>query len=298
MAWAENEWSGKKPWNEASSRTLEPDASLTLGVRFSVAEGGVRDLDSTGHSCQSLRPGPSTVNSTTVEPTGALELTSTGDGNYTVTPSTSAWGSVRLTVDYADGKMQTIHYHATKPGTEVVASLGQFLTTDQWFDHTSDPFGRALSIYRQTRFKGLGLSDEGGSGSFLAACMKHSAQPNEDETTMLESFIDGVLWKTIQASDFAVRKSIFFYEPAGHPGTKHHLMQLIVPTTMFMSQPPIRVYIMQEERTLVSLRATLGTGETIFGEILTDLTREGLSSQAQTLTATMKSQADQWDTEA
>lgn len=39
-------------------------------------------------------------------------------------------------------------------------------------------------------------------------------------------------------------------------------------------------------------------GETIFGEILTDLTREGLSSQAQTLTATMKSQADQWDTEA
>lgn len=81
-----------------------------------------------------------------MEPTGALELTSTGDGNYTVTPSTSAWGSVRLTVDYADGKMQTIHYHATKPGTEVVASLGQFLTTDQWFDHTSDPFGRALSV--------------------------------------------------------------------------------------------------------------------------------------------------------
>lgn len=47
--------------------------------------------------------------------------------------------------------------------------------------------------------------------------MKHSAQPNEDETTMLESFIDGVLWKTIQASDFAVRKSIFFYEPGAIP---------------------------------------------------------------------------------
>jgi hypothetical protein len=39
-------------------------------------------------------------------------------------------------------------------------------------------------------------------------------------------------------------------------------------------------------------------GETIFGEILADLAREGLSSQAQALTAAMKSRADQWNTEA
>lgn len=39
-------------------------------------------------------------------------------------------------------------------------------------------------------------------------------------------------------------------------------------------------------------------GETVFGEILADLTREGLSSQAKALTAAMKSRAAQWDTEA
>ncbi|OBT71081.1 hypothetical protein VF21_09864 [Pseudogymnoascus sp. 05NY08] len=300
-AWAENEWSGKEPWNEPSSRTLQPGGSLKFGLRFSVAQGGVRDLDSialgTGTPVAHGVPGyiiprgtaanlfleaSSAVNSTTVKPAGALTLVSTGDGHYTVTPSTSAWGRVRLTVTYADGKVQTIHYYVTKPGTEAVASLGQFPTTDQWFTDTSDPFGRAPSamtynyeersiVKQDSRAWVASLSDEGGAGSFLAACMKQAAQPNEGEITKLESFVDGVLWKTIQTSNFAVRKSIFFYEPSAVPG---------------------------------AMKADVGynkvglMGETVFGEILADLTREGLSSQAKTLTAAMKSRADLWNTEA
>ncbi|KFZ24159.1 hypothetical protein V502_01371 [Pseudogymnoascus sp. VKM F-4520 (FW-2644)] len=366
-AWAENEWSGKEPWNKASSRTLQPDESLKFGLRFSVAEGGVRDLDSTviktgtpvahgvpgyiiprGTAADLFLQGSSAVESTTVNPADALTLVSTGDGHYTVTPSTTAWGRVRLTVAYADGKFQTIHYYVTKPGTEAVASLGQFLTTDQWFTDTSDPFGRAPSVLTYDYEAGVkqdsrawvaGLSDEGGAGSYLAACMKQAAQPNADEITKLESFVDGVLWKTIQTSDFAVRKSIFFYEPAAVPSytydssinwtvwtawnkatadaTDRAYNYVHVAAAYWSLYRAGRAYptlikshtwdwyLNQAYSTIIrAMEADVNfnkvglMGETVFGEILTDLTREGLSSQAQTLTAAMKSRADQWDTEA
>ena len=44
-----------------------------------------------------------------------------------------AWGRSRLTVTYEDGLTQTIHYFVTKPASEVVADMGRFLTTKQWF---------------------------------------------------------------------------------------------------------------------------------------------------------------------
>ncbi|OBT52761.1 hypothetical protein VE04_07069 [Pseudogymnoascus sp. 24MN13] len=368
-AWAENEWSGKEPWNEPSSRTLQPHESLKYGLRFSVAQGGVRDLDSTvlrtgtpvahgvpgyiiprGTAANLFLDASSAVNSTTVKPVGALTLVSTGDGHYTVTPSTSAWGRVRLTVAYADGKVQTIHYYVTKPGTEAVASLGQFLTTDQWFTDTSDPFGRAPSVMtydyeagsivkQDSRAWIAGLSDEGGAGSFLAACMKQAAQPNQGEITKLESFVDGVLWKTIQTPDFAVRKSIFFYEPAAVSGYTYDSSIDWTSWTSWNKASSYATdraydyvhvaaaywglyragraypnltkshtwdwYLNQAYNTIIrAMKADVGynkvglMGETVFGEILADLTREGLSSQAKTLTAAMKSRADQWNTEA
>lgn len=369
QAWAENEWSGKEPWNEASSRTLQPDESLKFGLRFSVAEGGVRDLDSTvlgtgtpvahgvpGYiiprdtAADLFLKGSTAVNSTTVKPMGALELVSLSAGHYTVTPSTSAWGRVRLTVTYADGKVQTIHYFVTKPGTEAVASLGQFLTTDQWFTDTSDPFGRAPSamtydyearsiVKQDSRAWVAGLSDEAGAGSFLAACMKQAVQPNAVEITKLESFVDGVLWRTIQTSDFAVRKSIFFYEPAAVPGYNYdnnidwaswtswnkassyatdraydyvHVAAAYWGLYRAGRAYPSLIkshswdwYLSQAYNTIIrAMEADVAynkvglMGETVFGEILTDLTREGLTSQAEILTVAMKSRADQWDTEA
>jgi hypothetical protein len=108
-AWAENEWAGKELWNEPSSRTLQPGWSLKFGLRFSVAKGGVRDLDPTvrgigmpvahgvpgyiiskGTAADLFLQSSSAVNSITVKPTGALASVSTGNGHYTVTPSKSA----------------------------------------------------------------------------------------------------------------------------------------------------------------------------------------------------------------
>jgi hypothetical protein len=368
-AWAENEWAGKEPWNEPSSRTLQPGGLLKFGIRFSVAKGGVRDLDSTvrgigmpvahgvpgyiiprGTAADLFLQGSSAVNSITVKPTGALASVSTGNGHYTVTPSRSAWGRVRLTVAYADGKVQTIHYYVTKPGTEAIANLGQFLTTDQWFTDTSDPFGRAPSVMtydyearsivqQDSRAWVAGLSDEAGAGSFLAACMKQAAHPNAGEITKLESFIDGVLWKTIQTPDFAVKKSIFFYEPDAVPGytydssmdwsswTSWNKASAYTPDRAYdyvhvaaaywglyragRAYPSLIKshtwdwYLNQSYSTIIrAMQDDIAynqdglMGETVFGEILTDLAREGLSSQAQALTAAMKSRADQWNTEA
>ncbi len=50
------------------------------------------------------------------------------------TPSKARPGDAsRLTVTYEDGTVQTIHYFVIKPEAEVVADMGHFLTTKQWF---------------------------------------------------------------------------------------------------------------------------------------------------------------------
>ncbi|KAG7052107.1 putative glycoside hydrolase family 43 protein [Colletotrichum scovillei] len=368
-AWAENEWRSQTPWNVPTSRTLQPGQSLQFGVRFSVAKGGVRELDATvrgtgtptavgvpgyiiprGEPAQLfLQYAQSTVQSIASEPAGALTVTLVSAGKYTVTPSTTAWGRVRLTVTYADGKLQTIHYYVTKPSTEAVASLGKFLTTAQYFTDTSDPFGRAPSVMtydyetksivtQDSRAWVAGLSDEAGAGSYLSAFMKQAVQPNADEVTKLEAFVDRVLWKTIQTTDFAVRKAIFFYEPAAVPG---YAYSSAIDWTSWTSWNKAAAYSIDRaynyvhvagaywslyrvgraypallkthawdwylnqayETVMRAMKGDVGynrvglMGETVFGEILADLGREGQTTKANALSAAMKSRAAQWDTE-
>jgi hypothetical protein len=133
-----------------------------------------------------------------------------------------------LTVSYADGIDQTIHYKVIKPEAEVVADLGRFLTTEQWYEDPDDPFGRSPSIIsydyeerRQVREDNrawiAGLGDEGGSGSWLAAIMKQLVRPDAAELDKLQRFVDGVLWGGLQYAEgermYGVRKSMFYYEP-------------------------------------------------------------------------------------
>jgi hypothetical protein len=169
--------------------------------------------------------------------------------------------------------------------------------------------------------------------------MKQAVQPNAGEITKLESFVDGVLWKTIQTSNYAVRKSIFFYEPAAVPGYTYNssidwtnwwswnkasayatdraydyvhvaaaywgLYRAGRAYPTLIKSHTWNWYLNQSYSTIIrAMQSDVGynrvglMGETVFGEILADLTREGLSSQAQTLTAAMKSRADQWNSEA
>lgn len=247
-AWAENEWKDVVPWNPPTSKVLEPNEEIKVGLKFSIASEGVRGIESTVRGAQTPYalgiPGyilpqdltaklflfySSPVQSFSIEPSGAIVLNQLENNTYSILPSSDAWGRVRLTITYVDGKTQAVHYYVIKPGPETLKGLGTFLTTSQWYTNTSDPFGRAPSIITYDRSVNnyvlqdnrvwiAGLSDEGGAGSFLAAGIKQATQPNADEISKLERFVDSVLFKTIQLDTYAVRKSIFFYQPDAVPG--------------------------------------------------------------------------------
>lgn len=242
-AWAENEWNASQPWNEPSSKTLQPGESLTLGLRFSLVTEGIRGIDDVVQATDTpyvrgvpgyiipqdlvaqliIRPGSAgNVSTFIAEPSDALAVTEVSSGVYEVSPSTTAFGRVRLAITFSSGQIQTVHYFITAPGPDTLANLGSFLTTEQYYTDTSDPFGRAPSVIsydyevkapvlQDDRVWIAGLSDEAGAGSFLAASMKQAAQPNAEEITKLEAFVDGVVVKTLQPTDYFVRKSVFYY---------------------------------------------------------------------------------------
>jgi hypothetical protein len=282
-------------------------------------------------------------------PSGAFSVTQNSNNSYQLAPAASAWGRVRLDILYADKKTQSIHYYITKSAPEAVKDLGRFLTTVQWFNDTSDPFGRAPSVMtydyetksivtQDSRVWIAGLSDEGGAGSFLAAAMKQAIRPDAGEISKLEQFVDRVLWGNLQTTDFSVRKSLFFYEPSAVPGFKYDAK---TDWGSWMSWNKENAYVADRAYNYVHVAAAywalyragrahpgvlktktwewyLGQayktvirgmqssvkynrvglmGETIFGEILADLKREGQVSDADTLTARMRTRATQWDSE-
>lgn len=368
-AWAEREWSSAQPWNAPSSRTLGPGEAVQFGVRFSLARGGVRDIDAAvrrtgtpvavgvpgyiipvGSSAQLFLQADASVLAVSSEPVESLAFSELGKGQgVLVTPSPDFWGRARVTVEYENGKVQTVHYLVTKPAAQAIGDLGRFLTTEQWFDDTSDPFGRAYSVMsydyetrsivtQDPRVWIAGLSDEGGVGAYLAAMAKQVIQPDAEEVSKLEMFVDRVLWGTIQTKDFAVRKSIFYYEPTSVPKYTYNSSIDWTSWTSWTQEDAYGIgraydyvhvaaaywslyrvgraypellnshdwkwYLNQAYNTVIRCTQSdvtykeLGLmGETVFGEILTDLTREGLTSEANTLTKAMRSRATQWDSE-
>ncbi|MFH1763571.1 MAG: DUF5695 domain-containing protein, partial [Gemmatimonadota bacterium] len=248
-AYAEEDWAEAESWNPPSSATLAPGETRSYGVRFLVAEE-VRAIESTllatdrpvavgvpGYvvptdmEAHLFLQAPHEVERIEVEPAGALSVTDAGTtpgGWRSYQLRGHRWGRARVTVAYADGSRQTIHYKVIKPQSQVVEDLGRFLTTEQWFERPDDPFGRSPSIIsydydekrqitEDNRAWIAGLGDEGGSGSWLAGIMKQLIQPNPAELAKIQSFVDGVLWGGLQYDEgermYGVRKSMFFYQP-------------------------------------------------------------------------------------
>lgn len=248
-AFVENEWSSAEPWNPPSSEILDPTESRNYSVRFLLSDtirgiestlvendrpvaiglpGYVLPMDQNGHLYLNHS---SNVRWIDVEPEGSLVLNEAGDtknGWKAYTVHGRQWGRSRVTVTYEDGLKQSINYKVIKPESQVVDDLGRFLTTRQWYHNTDDPFNRSNSVIsydygtseqvtEENRAWIAGLSDEGGAGSWLAAIMKQLVQPEEEEIRKLQTFVDDVVWGGLQYSEgeqkFAVRKSMFFYEP-------------------------------------------------------------------------------------
>jgi hypothetical protein len=252
-AYADSEWTAAEPWNPPSAVTLGPGATRSFGVEFLVADG-VRRIERTllaaGRPVAVGVPGyvlpldldarlfvkhGHDVEGVDVEPAGALAVAPAGTtpgGWWAFSVRASRWGRARVTLRYANGTRQTIHYKVIEPAAEVVADLGRFLTTEQWFERADDPFGRSPSVIsydydarrpvtEDNRAWIAGLGDEGGSGSWLAAVMKQLIRADPAELARLQRFVDGVLWGGLQyaAGDLAygVRKSLFYYQPDSMP---------------------------------------------------------------------------------
>jgi hypothetical protein len=252
-AYAQNEWSEAESWNAPTSATLAPGESRTYGVQFLVADS-IRGIEETlvqnDHPVAVGIPGyvipknqrgrlfvkyDDEVQSITVEPAAALDLqegepTENGWQRYTVRGRT--WGRARATLTYEDGTTQAINYKVIKAEQQVMDDLGEFLTTEQWFERSNDPFNRSPSVIsydygekeqvtEETRAWIAGLSDEGGAGSWLAAIMKQLVRPDPGEIDKLERFVDETVWGGIQYSGgdrkFGVRKSMFYYAPDEMP---------------------------------------------------------------------------------
>ncbi|PIL27019.1 hypothetical protein GSI_10158 [Ganoderma sinense ZZ0214-1] len=246
LAYAENEWKNATPWNAPTSATLQPGETRTYGFQFVLADSirGIEDaLQAAERPVAVGIPGyivpsdqqaklflnyPSKVASLSVSPAGALSWTTNSEAKtsgwvgYTLTAKT--WGRSRLTVTYADGTVQTVHYYVTKAAAQAIADLGNFLTTESWFDDPTDPFARSPSVITFDREVNAvvrndprawipGLSDEAGAGSWLAATVKQFAQPNAAEVAKLEQFVNETLWGSVQNPDGTVKKAVFFYEP-------------------------------------------------------------------------------------
>lgn len=253
LAHAQSDWSEAEPWNLPTSATLRPGESRSWGVRFLVADG-LRDIEPT--LAEHRRPVavgvpgyvlpmdiearlylkyPERIVDIRVEPQGALEFRGEGytdDERVIYSIRGMRWGRARFVLTYDDGVEQVIHYKVIKPAAEVVEDLGDFLTTEQWYENPDDPFGRSPSVIsydyeerrqvlEDNRAWIAGLGDEGGSGAWLAAFMKQLLAPDPEELDKLQLFVDGVLWGGLQYDEgeraYGVRKSMFYYAPEEFP---------------------------------------------------------------------------------
>ncbi|GFE79926.1 hypothetical protein GCM10011487_19260 [Steroidobacter agaridevorans] len=253
---AEREWKGAEQWNEPTTVTLRRGETRRFGVQFLVSKsireientlaanarpvavgipGYVLPTDLTGDLWLSSRQA---IRSVVAQPAGALVIAAAdgvqGWSRYRVTGK--QWGRSRLTITYADGTRQAVHYFVTKPSATVLDDLGRFIATKHWYDDPSDPFKRGPSFMTYDRERNAvvlqdqrvwmaGLSDEGGAGAWLALVMKQLGAPNASEIERFERFVTQTLDGRLQVNEgpekFGVRKSLFYYEPQAPQGVRY-----------------------------------------------------------------------------
>lgn len=256
-ALAEKDWGKAEPWNPPTSEVLPPKGKREIGVRFLLSDK-IQNIEETlkankrpvavgipGYVLPNDIEGklflkaPSKVANVEVEPKDSMTVTGAKAPKSDLQAfaiKSNGWGRARLTVNYADGTKQTIQYYLTKPSRQVVADLGKFLFTKQWYENPSDPFKRSPSVMTYDREENkihdqdnrvwiAGLGDEGGGGSWVAAAMKQFVEPKADEVAKFERFIDGVIWGGLQYKDgpnkYGVRKSMLYYAPEEFPDFKY-----------------------------------------------------------------------------
>ncbi|MEG3086449.1 DUF5695 domain-containing protein [Sphingomonas sp. PB4P5] len=367
---AEKEWrKAGEQWNAPTSFTLAPGASRAIGVRF-VASPSIRAIETTltaekrpvavgvpGYvvptdlEASLFLKAPHRVAKIESYPAGALTVTAAGSAKgwakYTVRGV--RWGQARLSITYADGSVQTVSYFVTKPLDQTMADLGRFSTTKQFFDDKADPFKRAPAILsydrdadkiitQEPRVWIAGMSDEGGGGAWVAAMIKQLDNPVPAEVAKLERVVNETVIGKLQVADGptagAVKKSIFYYDPAGHPdyydktanwtswtswskkdagdlGRAYNYPHVAIGHWVLyrvarnhpglVTQRDWRFYLEHAYQTTVAMMrdapyyTQFGLMEgDVFVDILKDLKRENMTAEATEMERLMKRRADHW----
>jgi hypothetical protein len=368
--YAENEWArAGEPWNPATSFTLAPGETRSIGLRFLTAPS-IRSIESAliserrpvvvgvpGYVLPTDIDGslfvaaPSRIERFEISPADALSLTDAGatQGWLRFNVRGRKWGRARLVIHYANGETQTVSWFVTKPATEVVRDLASFITRRQFFDEIADPFARAPGILsfdrdtdrmvtQDTRVWISGMSDEGGAGSWLAALIKQLDNPDAAEISRLERVITETIHGRLQVVGGrhagGVKKSLFFHEPKLFPNyydassdwstwaswskkasdslersfnyphvaagywtlyrlARHHRgLVKAHDWRWYLEQAAITSQAMTREAPYYSQFGQM-EGE-VFLEILRDLRREGMNTQARMLERAMRRRVDHW----
>ncbi|KAG6004128.1 hypothetical protein E4U21_001399 [Claviceps maximensis] len=257
-SWAENEWKQAEPWNKPTSIVLAPGKSISYALRFTPTKS-IPDIETTvaslGHPVAVGIPGyvvphdltaklflqsKSRVRCINVEPAHALTFKPSAAANaawkaYTVTASPSALGRVRVSITYADGTVQTVHYVVTRSALDLASKLSNFFLTRSWFSDPSDPFNRTNSVIaydyeaqaqitQEHRVWIAGIADEAGS-VHEAVYMKSSVHPDAAEVAKLELMANTAIWGNLQmsggATPYGVKRSLFYHDPKALPNFKY-----------------------------------------------------------------------------
>ncbi|MDP5278997.1 DUF5695 domain-containing protein [Sphingomonas sp. DG1-23] len=372
LGYADREWKeAGEQWNAPTGRTLAPGQAIEVGVRMTqtpsiraiegtlianrrpVAVGIPGYVVPTDQAASLFVKAPSAIRKIESFPAGAIEASPAGNqkGWAKLTVRGKQWGQVRLTLTYADGQVQTVSYFVTKPLDQTMADLGRFSTTQQWYEGKGDKFGRSPAILTwdneakkivdvEPRVWIAGMSDEGGGGAWVAATMKQLDNPDPAEVAKIERMVDETVVGNLQIADGpqagAVKKSLFYYDPAKFPdlykdadkwkswtswkekdandlGRAYNYPHVAIghwvlyrtarnhPGTV--TRHDWRWYLGKAYQTTVAMMrdapyyAEFGLMEgDVFVDILKDLKREGLTAEATEMERLMKKRADHWRT--
>lgn len=372
IGYADREWKDAgTQWNVPTGRTLAPGQTIEVGVRMTETPS-IRDIEATliaskrpvavgipgyvvpeDQSATLFVKAPSAIRKIESYPAGAVEATPAvaQKGWARLNIRGRQWGQARLTLTYADGQVQTVSYFVTKPLEQTMADLGRFSTTKQWYEGKGDPFGRSPAILTwdneakkivdvEPRVWIAGMSDEGGGGAWVAATMKQLDNPDPAEVAKIERLVTETVVGDLQVADGpqagAVRKSLFYYDPARFPdlykdadkwkswtswkekdandlGRAYNYPHVAIGHWVLYrtarNHPGLvkahdwRWYLEHAYQTTVAMMrdapyyAEFGLMEgDVFVDILKDLKREGLTAEAAEMEKLMKKRADHWRT--
>ena len=251
LSYCRTSWKNAQPWNQGTAVRLAPGARRTFTWLFIVANrtaASRRLLPRHRMPVAFGVPGyvvavnvpaklflnpPAPVSAITISPRSALRVAPI------TTRAPAPWiafnvygdtpGRARLTIHFADGQRQFIHYFVIPPERKLLRRFGRFLVKHEWYTDIHDPFHRTDSFMPWDNFTHqlvlqhagsiwmVGLSDEMGAGPNLAAAMKNLYLPNRRQIQDLEIYVNHALWGRLQQKNYGVRRSQFYFDPHKFP---------------------------------------------------------------------------------